>query len=133
MGKETTDLDVTLSTPRNDASLNKIIRQLRKDVRNNKQRQNERQPWRSILKAILYESCGYEKNRRAVTVRGIDISQGGCALSINRYVARDTTILLTLPLPGDPIVEGQVRYCQLISGRLHRIGVEFIRLFKGSC
>lgn len=108
--------------------LRTIIRNLRRGTKGQKHREFERRAWCSVLPAALLEPDGFKKIERHTTVEGIDISENGCALGINRYVAKDTIIRLQLPLPNTPVVEGQVRYCELIAGRKHRIGVQFMRM-----
>lgn len=133
MAEPTGTLNTAPDTSVETRELDDVIRQLRKNTRSRKHRSHERRDWCCRMKAVLREAGGVQHDRRTVAVKGIDLSQGGCALGINRYVARDSTLLLILPLPDAPIVEGRVCYCELISGRLHRIGVQFIRLYTGKC
>jgi hypothetical protein len=117
--------------PASDENVVELLERIRQrgPARSKKQpRLSQRHKWRTQVEVDIDESAvGGVRSRRA-HVDTIDLSNNGMAFRYNSYVHIGARVTVQLPLPGDPRVEGVVRYCGHLDGRLHRIGVQFVRV-----
>lgn len=76
----------------------------------------------------LQESNGALRNVRAYP---IDISQSGMALFVGMFVHAKTKVCATLTFNDGErlIINGTCVNCRMVSGRAHRIGVQFVKAF----
>ena len=89
-------------------------------------RQHERHQWSVQLTLEIEELTAGGFRRRQLEVTTRNISKGGFAFVFGGYLHPDTKVSARFDtLPGKPRLTGVVRNCTLMSGRQHRIGVQF--------
>lgn len=91
-------------------------------------RQHQRRKWRAELEAEIDESCVGGVRSRRVRVQATNLSPNGLAFTLPSYVYVGARVLIELPLPGDPRIEGVIRHCTHLSGRKYRAGMQFVRV-----
>ncbi len=96
--------------------------QVKAEPRTNQQdRGTDRKPWSVRLKVALHEQFG----TRELQVRTLDLSPGGMAFQIDKFVHAGTRVSVTLPGAKPIALQGVVRSCVHQSGRMHRVGIQF--------
>lgn len=92
-----------------------------------KDRKHERRAWAVPLTVMLEERTGQFHRSREVEVTTHNISVGGFAFVYNQYVHAGTIVKVQFDtLPNKPKLTGVVRNCAFLSGRQHRVGVQFL-------
>lgn len=90
-------------------------------------RKHERHQWSVQLTLEIEELTAGGFRRRQLEVMTRNISKGGFAFVFGGYLHPDTKVSARFDtLPGKPRLTGIVRNCTLVSGRQHRIGVQFM-------
>jgi hypothetical protein len=96
-----------------------------------KGRRHARHAWRVRLRLTIQEGSG-EWGRRQVEVTTLDISVSGFAFEFPQFINSGTVVYARFDtLPNRPAMKGVVRNCTHVSARMHRVGVEFIKLVPG--
>lgn len=92
-------------------------------------RARPRSVWRSPLVVTVELPGDGEAGRRELIVVTEDVSTTGFAFFAEQYVHVGSYVWARLQmLPSQPTVKGIVRNCVLLSGRRHRVGVEFTEI-----
>ena len=91
-------------------------------------RQYERLLWLRGVTIWIAEESGSGRRTRKVQVLTHDISQGGFSFAFGQYLNSGTAVCALFDcLPNQPVIGGAIRYCVLLGGTHHRIGVQFTR------
>lgn len=85
-----------------------------------------RYSWPAQLTLAIEEDDQLTVSRRQVRIRSVDISMTGLGFTYDQFLNHGTVIYAQFDMvPGAPILQGVVRYCHLVRGMTHRVGVEF--------
>lgn len=91
-------------------------------------RKHKRHNWKVNLRLELVEPGRGSTRNRTIDVTSQDISLGGFSFAAPMFVHVGTVVYTRLnSLEGQPVVKAVVRNCVHIEGRLHRVGVEFVK------
>jgi len=92
-------------------------------------RRHQRHPWQAKMSLFLELQCEGAFYRRKLHVVTHDISVGGFSFTCEQYVHAGTVVYARFEqLPKRPVLKGIVRNCAHLERRVHRVGVEFVKL-----
>jgi hypothetical protein len=92
-------------------------------------RRRPRRAWQAELLVIVEQFRDGLKYRRQIKATTRDVSVAGFSFVCQQYVHLNTIVHARFDmLPSQPVMKGIVRNCAHLSGRAHRVGVEFIGL-----
>lgn len=114
----------------NETDADKLIAELEKRLdpvdSHHEKRAHERHNWQVVLTIDLEERTEDSLVRRRVKATTVDISRGGFGFVFENFVHPGAAVITTFKSVKDsPMVRGVVRHCVCLSGRKHRVGVQF--------
>jgi hypothetical protein len=96
-----------------------------------KVRSHDRHSWSARVTLELEEKSEDGRRQRMVEAVTNNVSVSGFAFLFDQYIHPGTTVRTQFTsLPAKLEITGVVRYCELIAGTRHRIGVEFVEVWR---
>ena len=109
-----------------DDVVDEVFRRLGRGASVSNQRRHERRSWSTTIAVTIVQECGESVSRHVKQVKTYDISRSGFSFIYRQYVPVGAKVSAEFAmLPNQPTLSATVRSCSLISGRDHRVGVEF--------